>query len=40
MRYYDEKVNAAGNFANKVWNASRFVAMNGGAGMFGLTTTR
>ncbi|MBS6511332.1 MAG: valine--tRNA ligase, partial [Clostridiales bacterium] len=28
MRFYDKKVEAAGNFANKIWNASRFVAMN------------
>lgn len=28
MRYIDKKVEAAGNFANKIWNASRFVAMN------------
>lgn len=28
MRYYDEKVEAARNFANKVWNASRFLMMN------------
>ncbi|BDF58627.1 valine--tRNA ligase [Christensenellaceae bacterium] len=28
MRFYWEKVEAARNFANKVWNASRFVMMN------------
>ena len=31
MRFYHEKVEAAGNFANKIWNASKFVVMNGGA---------
>ncbi|NLC75627.1 MAG: class I tRNA ligase family protein, partial [Clostridiales bacterium] len=28
MRYSDEKVEASRNFANKVWNASRFIMMN------------
>lgn len=28
IRYYEEKVEASRNFANKVWNASRFVMMN------------
>lgn len=28
MRFSDEKVSAARNFANKIWNASRFVLMN------------
>ncbi|NLG38300.1 MAG: valine--tRNA ligase, partial [Clostridiales bacterium] len=28
MRFYDEKVEAARNFANKIWNASRFALMN------------
>ena len=28
MRYMDEKVKAARNFANKLWNASRFIMMN------------
>ncbi len=28
MRFYWEKVEAARNFANKVWNASRFIMMN------------
>ena len=28
MRYYSEKVEACRNFANKVWNASRFIMMN------------
>ncbi|HDK7169650.1 TPA: valine--tRNA ligase [Clostridium botulinum] len=28
IRYYPERVEAARNFANKIWNASRFVLMN------------
>ncbi len=28
IRYYEERVEAARNFANKIWNASRFVMMN------------
>lgn len=28
MRFYNEKVEAGGNFANKVWNASKFIMMN------------
>ncbi len=28
MRYIDEKVKSARNFANKLWNASRFIMMN------------
>lgn len=28
MRYSDEKVKAARNFANKLWNAARFILMN------------
>ncbi len=28
MRFYDEKIEANRNFANKIWNAARFVHMN------------
>ena len=28
MRFYWEKVESSRNFANKIWNASRFVLMN------------
>lgn len=28
MRFYWEKVEASRNFANKIWNASRFIMMN------------
>ena len=33
MRYIPEKIEAAGNFINKIWNASRFVFMNLPEGM-------
>jgi len=32
MRFYPEKCEAMRNFANKIWNASRFVMMNLGSG--------
>ncbi len=32
MRFYYERVEASRNFANKVWNASRFIMMNMGEG--------
>ena len=28
MRFSDEKVEASRNFANKLWNATRFIMMN------------
>ena len=28
MRFSDEKVEASRNFANKIWNAARFILMN------------
>ena len=28
MRFYWERVEASRNFANKIWNASRFILMN------------
>lgn len=28
MRFYNERVESSRNFANKVWNASRFIMMN------------
>ena len=28
MRFYFERVEASRNFANKLWNASRFIFMN------------
>ena len=28
MRFYRERVEASRNFANKIWNASRFIMMN------------
>lgn len=33
LRYIDEKVDASGNFINKIWNASRFVLMQCGEDM-------
>ncbi|MCL2353206.1 MAG: valine--tRNA ligase [Defluviitaleaceae bacterium] len=32
LRFYIDKVEAARNFLNKIWNASRFIAMNVGEG--------
>ncbi len=32
MRFYYEKVEASRNFANKIWNATRFILMNPGEG--------
>ncbi|MEY8523076.1 valine--tRNA ligase [Lachnospiraceae bacterium 38-10] len=41
MRFYYERVEAARNFANKVWNASRFIMMNiAGAAEKGKTITK
>ncbi len=41
MRFYYERVEAARNFANKVWNASRFIMMNiAGADEKGKTITK
>ena len=41
MRFYWERVEASRNFANKVWNASRFIMMNmekaAGSGRWTLT---
>ncbi len=37
MRFYYEKVEASRNFANKVWNASRFIMMNMETGSDGET---
>ncbi len=32
MRFSDQKIQASRNFANKIWNASRFILMNIGSG--------